>query len=154
MLRLRCLFWISEVVVVLLVIIPIARFLLYQWSLRELEFTNRFSQGLLDVYLARFFTRTEATRALTDTELFDWSYRRLVGRHLYYTPTAMLTVIVGLLSGLVIMTAIRAGYENYVNFYTKNASVMISHLTSDNLDNVTFPFPDIVLSAQALAAIS
>jgi hypothetical protein len=71
MLRLRFLFWISEVVVVLLVIIPIARFLLYQWSLRELEFTNRFSQGLLDVYLARFFSRTEATRAFTDVELFD-----------------------------------------------------------------------------------
>jgi len=44
MLQLRCLFWISEIVVVLLVIIPIARFLLYQWSLRELEFV-----GLRDV---------------------------------------------------------------------------------------------------------
>jgi hypothetical protein len=55
MLQLRCLFWISEIVVVLLVIIPIARFLLYQWSLRELEFVNRFSQGSLDEYLTRFY---------------------------------------------------------------------------------------------------
>jgi hypothetical protein len=156
MLQLRFLFWISEVVVVLLVVIPIARFLLYQWGLRELEFTNRFSQGSLDVYLARFYTRTEATRALTDTELFDWSYKRLVGRHLYYTPTAMLTFIVALLGGLVIMTAIRAGYENYADFYAQNAAVMksFSHLSLDDLDNVTFPFPDVVLSAQALAAIS
>jgi hypothetical protein len=52
MLQLRCLFWISEIIVVMLVIIPIARFLLYQWSLRELEFVNRFSQGSLGVYLA------------------------------------------------------------------------------------------------------
>jgi hypothetical protein len=50
MLQLRCLFWISEIIVVMLVIIPIARFLLDQWSLRELEFVNRFRQGSLDVY--------------------------------------------------------------------------------------------------------
>ena len=156
MLQLRCLFWISEIVVVLLVIIPIARFLLYQWSLRELEFVNRFSQGSLDVYLARFYARTEATKELSDIQLFEWSYRRLVGRHLYYTPTAMLMVIVALLGGLVIMTAIRAGYENYVDFYAKNAAVMtsLSHLPLGELDKVVFPFPDIVLSAQALAAIS
>jgi hypothetical protein len=156
MLQLRCLFWISEIVVVLLVIIPIARFLLYQWSLRELEFVNRFSQGSLDVYLARFYARTEATKELSDIQLFGWSYRRLVGRHLYYTPTAMLMVIVALLGGLVIMTAIRAGYENYVDFYAKNAAVVtsLSHLSLGDLDKVVFPFPDIVLSAQALAAIS
>jgi hypothetical protein len=156
MLRLRCLFWIGEIIVVMLVIIPIARFLLYQWSLRELEFVNRFSQGSLDVYLARFYARTEATKALSDIQLFEWSYRRLVGRHLYYIPTAMLTVIVALLGGLVIMTAIRAGYENYVDFYAKNTAVAqsFSHLSLGALDDVVFPFPDIVLSAQALAAIA
>jgi hypothetical protein len=156
MLQLRCLFWISEIVVVLLVIIPIARFLLYQWSLRELEFVNRFSQGSLDEYLTRFYARTEATKELSDIQLFEWSYRRLVGRHLYYTPTAMLMVIVALLGGLVIMTAIRAGYENYIDFYAKNVAVMtsLSHLSLSDLDKVVFPFPDIVLSAQALAAIS
>jgi len=65
-------------------------------------------------------------------------------------------VIVALLGGLVIMTAIRTGYENYVDFYAKNAAVTTSltHLTLDNLDDVVFPFPDIVLSAQALAAIA
>ena len=94
MVQLRCLFWISEIIVVLLVIIPIARFLLYQWNLRELEFVDRFSQGSLDVYLARFYGRTEATKKLSDNQLFEWWYRRLVGRHLYYIPTAMLTVIV------------------------------------------------------------
>jgi hypothetical protein len=68
----------------------------------------------------------------------------------------MLMVIVALLGGLVIMTAIRTGYENYVDFYAKNAAVTTSltHLTLDNLDDVVFPFPDIVLSAQALAAIA
>jgi hypothetical protein len=66
----------------------------------------------------------------------------------------MLTVIVGLLGGLVIMTAIRAGYENYVEFYAKNTAMVISHLSPGDLDTVTFPFPDIVLSVQALAAIS
>ena len=45
MLQLRFLFWISEIVVVLLVMIPIARFLLYQWSFHQLEFVNRFSHG-------------------------------------------------------------------------------------------------------------
>lgn len=83
MLQLRCLFWISEIVVVMLVIIPIARFLLYQWSLRELEFVSRFNQGSLDVYLARFYARTEATKELSDSQLFERTYRRLVGRHLY-----------------------------------------------------------------------
>jgi hypothetical protein len=68
----------------------------------------------------------------------------------------MLTVILALLGGLVIMTAIRAGYENYVDFYAKNAAVTksLSHLSLGDLDDVVFPFPDIVLSAQALAAIA
>lgn len=54
------------------------------------------------------------------------------------------------------MTAIRAGYENYVDFYSKNAAVTksLSHLSLGDVDDVVFPFPDIMLSAQALAAIA
>jgi hypothetical protein len=162
LLLLRVLFWISEIVVVALVIIPIFRFLLYQWGARKQEFDNRFTEKTLSEYLARFYSRSDETAKLSNTDQFNDLYRRMAGRHLYYVPSGMLLIIATVLSGLVIMTAIRAGYETYIVFYQSwltdpsDATVLqgLSHLPLAVLDVIAFPFPNIVLSPQSLAAIA
>ena len=164
---LRLLFWIGEIIVVALVIIPIVRFLLYQWDVRRMEFVNRFSEDTLNEYLSRFYSHSGTPEKappakLSNVEQFNQLYELMAGRHLYYSPTIMLLAIVVVLAGLVITTATRAGYENYVQFYQtwlsgpQNAAMLqsLGHLSVADLDGVGFPFPDIVLSPQSLAAIS
>ena len=162
MLLLRMLFWVSEIIVVSLVIMPIIRFLIYQWGARKLEFENRFTEETLEEYLGRFYSRSEATRKLSNIAQFNHLYERMAGRHLYTSPAIMLTAIVALLAGLVIETAVRSGYENYIRFYQSslgdggNAELLrgLVHFSVAELDNIMLPFPAIVLTPQSMAAVS
>jgi hypothetical protein len=54
LLTLRALFWISVVMIVAIAVIPVMRFLLYQWDLRRKEFVYRFDDKALGIYLSRF----------------------------------------------------------------------------------------------------
>jgi len=157
---LRALFWISEVIIVALVVIPVMRFLFYQWGTRKQEFVNRLSGKPLVFYLSRFHGQSSAESA----SRFDSIYNRAVGRYLYITPTILIVIIVTVQAGLVASTAIRYGYERYVGFYLEKQKeeqekglgqrIQLEHRRIEDIDHVVFPFPDVVLSLETLAAIS
>lgn len=160
---LRALFWIGEVSVVALVVIPVARFLLYQWETRRQEFYNRLSGDDMVFYLSRFHGQSSAgATAPPGPSQFDGLYNRLAGRRLYIVPAALMFLIVTIQAGLVTSTAIRAGYERYVLFYLEwvkhegsiGEQMQMNHRAIDDLNLVVFPFPDVVLSLESLAAIS
>ena len=79
---LRALFWISEVIIVALVLIPVIRFLLYQWGTRKQEFVNRLSGKPLAFYLSRFHGQSSADASAEAASRFDSIYSRAVGRYL------------------------------------------------------------------------
>jgi len=147
------LFRISEMIIVGLVAVPIARFLLYQWGVRRQEFLSRLAGTTLSLYLSHFHGRPRTDPARGDISQFETFYNKLAGRHLYIMPAAMLLVIVALLGGLVASTAIRSGYEQYVRFYAAQA-VPVNHLTVAELDYLVYPFHHITVSLDSLAAIA
>ena len=51
LLTLRVLFWISVVMIVTIAVIPVIRFLLYQWDMRRKEIVFRFDDKTLGIYL-------------------------------------------------------------------------------------------------------
>jgi hypothetical protein len=159
---LPALFWLSLTIVVAIVFIPIARFLLYQWSFRRDEFLNLFRDKTLDAYLSRFYRNTAAVTGEDEIARFETIFNRVMGRHLYYVPTILLAITLAVLGGLVIATAIRSGYEQYLLFYQSwlategdaAKSITLTHQALARLNAAVFPFREIALSLQALAAIS
>jgi len=159
---LRALFWISETIIVALIIIPVARFLLYQWEDRKHEFFNRLSGTTLVFYLSRFHSHSRAEAAPAPPAEFDTLYARMAGRHLYIAPSILVFFIVTIQAGLVTSTAIRSGYERYVLFYLDwvkqegsiGQQIQMTHRALEELNRVVFPFPEVVLSLETLAAIS
>jgi hypothetical protein len=157
------LFWVSGLIVVALVVLPVVRFLLYQWAVRRGEFLSRLNGKKLAVYLSRFHAASTADSSLTEIETFKWHvYNKFVGRHLYVVPAILLFVIVAILAGIVIATAIRSGYEEYVVFYKvwvqhegdAASGFTIRHRAIGDLDAAVWPFQNIALDLQTLAAIA
>jgi hypothetical protein len=159
---LTILFYAGLIIIVLIAVNPIGRFLIYQWILRRQEFLNRFHDKTLSAYLERFSDDTQSTEQMDDLSKFLKIYKRVAGRHLYYVPAALLIATISILGGLVVATAIRSGYEQYVLFYKSwlgvegnfGEQVRIVHQSIETIDAAVFPFSGIALSLQALAAIS
>jgi hypothetical protein len=160
---LSVLFWISFVIVVALVVIPIARFLLYQWGVRRSEFLSRLNGKTLSAYLSRFHANAGVNTGVSEIDIFKRDvYDKFVGRHLYIVPAILLFAIVLVLAGIVIATAIRSGYEEYVVFYKgwlqeeggAASAISIGHRRIVDIDSAVWPFQDIALDLPTLAAIS
>lgn len=171
---LRALFWISLLMIVTIAILPVIRFLLYQWDLRRQEFVNRFRGKALGVYLARFHESSKDRDAANDLIAFETIYRRLTGRRLYISPMILLLLTIFVFGGLAIGTAMRTGYEQYFVFYQqwlgtevdagKKAgdaggkivltNVDLPHPSLDQMNAAVWPFPKIVLDSQSFAAIA
>jgi len=155
------LFYISLLMIIAMAIIPVTRFLLYQWDIRKQEFLGRLRDKSLSAYLSRFHGNVVRESA-DDFEVFITLYNRIAGRHLYYFPLFLLLVAIGMLGGLAIATAIRTGYEQYLLFYQSwlgeegkiSGQVSLTHESIEVLNAAVFPFSNIALSLQALAAIS
>jgi hypothetical protein len=162
LLTLRVLFWISVVMIVAIAVIPVVRFLLYQWDLRRKEFVYRFDDKALGIYLSRFHNVGAADLTVNRLAVFENIYNRLVGRHLYIVPLILMTITIVLFGGLAIETAIRSGSEEYFTFYqiwlphegTAASKIELSHPPISDLDAATLPFPNIVLDLSSFAAIS
>jgi hypothetical protein len=161
-LTLRVLFWISVVMVVAIAVIPVMRFLLYQWDLRRKEFIYRFDDKTLDIYLSRFHNIGASDLAVNRLAVFETLYSRLVGRHLYIAPLILMTITIVIFGGLAIETAIRSGSEEYFTFYqiwlphegTAASKIELSHPPISDLDAAALPFPNMVLDLSSFAAIS
>jgi hypothetical protein len=174
------LFWISVLLITAIAVIPVIRFLLYQWDLRMQEFVNRFRGKALEAYLSRFHeTQTSEVAGggqivsdqAAQLKVFEKIYRHLTGRHLYIAPLILLMVTIFVFGGLAIETAVRTGYEQYFIFYQNvmqqegapgsKINLLKTELNEDlthppirMLDVVVFPFPKLVLDLQSFAAIA
>jgi hypothetical protein len=162
LLTLRGLFWISVVMIVAIAVIPVMRFLLYQWDLRRKEFVYRFDDNALGIYLSRFHNVAATDLTVNRLAVFENLYSRLAGRHLYIVPLILMTITIVLFGGLAIETAIRSGSEEYFTFYqiwlphegTAANKIELSHPPISDLDAAAFPFPNMVLDLPSFAAIS
>ena len=146
---LRITFWLGLAIIIAVALIPVSRFLLYQWESRRQEFINRL-HGPISFYLSRFHGEIDL-KGKKPIEMFMELYKRLASRHLYAGPVALLFFTLLLEGGLVTATAIRAGYEQYANFYHDMNPIRLS---LGELDAAFSPTPRIVLTIEALAAIA
>ncbi len=169
-------FWTSEVLIICLIFAPIYRFLRYGWLIRRQEFTNRLAKKKLSFYFDRFWQQTfvddKVSATFTDDEKFSHVYDKIAGRIFYIIPVIILFVTTVLFGGLVISTAIRTGYERYIQNYMEdnakeeelnkngvahldvNSIPRVTHLDITSEDGIFLPFSYIVLSFSSLAAIS
>jgi hypothetical protein len=148
--------------IVAIAVIPVMRFLLYQWDLRRKEFVYRFDDKALGIYLSRFHSVGSADLTVNKLAVFENLYSRLVGRHLYIVPLILMTITIVIFGGLAIETAIRSGSEEYFTFYqiwlphegTAASKIELSHPPISDLDAAALPFPNMVLDLSSFAAIS
>jgi hypothetical protein len=109
---LTALFWAMEAIIVTVAVLPVIRFLLYQWKGRRQEFINRLDGKPLTFYMSRFHDVSVGDSNAVGR--FCALYDEIIGRRLYYAPMALLFLTVAVEAGLVAQTAIRAGYESYL----------------------------------------
>ena len=164
-LPLRVLFWISEVFVVVLVAAPIYRFYTYGWGDRREDFTNRLANKTLDFYFDRFWKDTLATLntqnpPITNGDRFRRIYDIIAGKRLYRVPALILLVAIFIFAGLAISTAVRAGYEEYLQYYlawkqTEGLNIEgLEHFSLDQINASVCPFSVVMLSLPVLTAIA
>jgi hypothetical protein len=162
LLPLRALFWVSVVMIVAIAVIPVIRFLIYQWDIRMKEFIYRFDNKTLGTYLSRFYNIEAASLAVNNSATFEKFYRQLVGRHLYIVPLILLTTTIVLFGGFAIETAIRLGTEGYITFYGAwlklegevGSQIHLSHPPLGDIDAISLPFPNMILDLPSFAAVS
>lgn len=159
------LFWISEIFVILLVAAPIYRFYTFGWEDRREDFTNRLASKDLGFYFDRFWKDTlstfnEKNPPITTEDKFKRVYNIITGKHLYRAPAIILLIATFIFAGLVISTAVRAGYEQYLQYYLdwqKKESLHIEgliHLSLDEINASVYPFSVVMLSLPVLTAIA
>jgi hypothetical protein len=181
----RFLFFASWLLAVSVALLPILYFIFFGSVAREAEFTDKVLGMDLTIYFRKFWAegsqQNEAktahlTKKQVPARLFRIRYRSLVGRWFYLVPGIQFVLMVTVLSGLVVATAMRAGYENYVRYYAAEANadtacpksdatpakpcfaignpIVLPRMPMDRLDQEFWPLPKIQLSLSALAAIA
>jgi hypothetical protein len=163
-LAIEILFWLSELIVLLVVLAPVTRFITHGWDARRQDFANRLANKTIDPYLDRFWAKTIQTRkwqGKSKDEQFSSIYSVMAGRRLYVVPTLLLTVTIFIFGGLVIMTGLRVSYEIYISTYqhykTAEGAVFgsaIPHIPLTDLDKGFWPFPPVALDIPTLASVS
>jgi hypothetical protein len=169
-------FLLSWTLAVLVAVLPVAFFLASSWRKREAEFTDKvYDQAHhLDVYFDKFWCEGRArywARHPTKTDpvsLFRARYRELMGRRYYMLPGALFALVVIVLTGLVVATAIRTGYDRYIEYFAAEAKteadaaksgvignpITLQRIHTTELDADFTPLPQIQLSLSALSAIA
>jgi hypothetical protein len=158
------LFWVSLAIVLMIILAPACRFYAFGWAIRKQEFTNRLLGKPIESYLARFWQDTITRRKLADTnkdDQFSAVYDIIAGRQLYLMPGLLLTLALLIFGGLAIITGLRAGYEQYVQFYMGIEAAEkplfadpIHHLALLELNRAFYPFPSIALTFPTLASVA
>jgi hypothetical protein len=159
------LFWVSELFIIFLVAVPIYRFCSYGWGDRREDFTNRLAGKDLSFYFDRFWkdTLTALSRQNppnTDEERFKRIYDIIAGKRLYRSPAIILLIATFIFSGLSISTAVRAGYEQYFQYYAhwqqeEHINIAgLTHLSLNQINASVYPFSVVMLSLPVLAAIA
>jgi hypothetical protein len=168
MMLLWFLFWTSEFLVIALVWAPVHRFINYGWEVRKQDFTNRLANKNIEFYFERFWgwtlkheTPTDRNPLNTSEDKFHAIYDILISKKFYLAPWGLLLFTVFIFGGLAIATALRAGYEEYILYYVswadqeKNAAASdLTHLSLGQIGWSLFPFSMVMLSLQALAAVT
>ena len=170
-------FLVSWALSVLVALLPIALFLVFGWRKREAEFTDKVHDQAhnMDVYFDKFWCegreRYQARHPTGETDplsLFRARYRELMGRRYYILPGALFALVVIVLTGLVVATAIRTGYDHYIEYFADEAKteadaaksgvignpITLQRVRTTDLDADFTPLPQIHLSLSALAAIA
>lgn len=187
-------FWIAWLVVVLIALLPLVFFLAFGWPARRDEFLARVrsAKRTMQAYYRLFWPEIENyllqskkdlkiaadKRDLSGDEresleilLFEKRYNTLVGRSRYAVPALLFIAVVALLSGLVVVTALRTGNDTYIGYLEGTAAadiaaaaathgltvanpIEIHRLTIAALEADVLPFPPLHLSLTALAAIA
>jgi hypothetical protein len=161
---LTALFWLSEAIVTLIVLLPIYRFYAFGWAIRKQDFTNRLAKKPIGTYLDRFWSETIVLKkwtAKSAEEKFSAIYNMIAGRRLYILPALLLAVALLIFGGLAIMTGLRYGYEIYISTYQgfkkDEAGIfqeMIGHVDLGNLNAAFWPFPSIALTVPTITAVA
>ena len=110
-----------------------------------------------------------AYRIFAYRTMFRARYRELIGRGRYLWPLLLLTVVVSTLAGLVVVTELRIGYEQFIGYFTGEARLddaavkagvtivprlTIKRVELAQLDQAVLPFPPVHLSPVSLAGIA
>jgi hypothetical protein len=161
---LAALFWLSQAIVLLLILAPVSRFYSFGWEIRKQDFTNRLAGKPITAYLDRFWLTTIRQRrfdASRPDEVFSHVYDIIAGRQLYVVPGLLLAFTLFIFGGLAIMTGLRVGYEAYVSLYQAYAKAepgvfqsQIHHLQLIDINRAFYPFPSIALTLPTLASVA
>jgi len=169
-------FLVSWTLTVLVALLPVVLFLAFGWRKRETEFTDKaYNRAHMEIYFRKFWCEGQAryqtrhrTAEINPLSLFRARYRELMGRRYYIVPSALFALVVTVLTGLVVATAMRTGYDHYIGYFAGEAKtemdaansgvignpITLQRMRTTDLDNDFSPLPQIHLSLSALAAIS
>ncbi len=159
------LFWVIEILVMLLLFYPLWHFFDEGWGERCQEFSNSIGQKDLGIYLKRFWPASEreswidADEAARATFFQNKIYVTLIGKRRYIGPGLLLFAIAFVSTALAVIMAMRSGYEHYFVFYhdwqTQEATTLVAaHMPLTELDGTFWPFPIVTLSLETMAAIA
>jgi hypothetical protein len=188
-------FLVSWFLAVAVAVLPPLYFLKFGWPAREAEFIDKVRVGSnamtkrgasadagtalapMEEYFRKFWSvgRDEYCRkhpevSATDyATLFKARYRSLIGIPRYIAPGILFLLVVGVLSGLVVATALRTGYDNYITYYATEAKseaatattaakignpITLDRTNVSTLDADFAPLPQLQLSLSPLSAIA
>jgi len=160
---------------VLVALLPLVFFLVFGWQAREAEFIDKVrDQTQMHIYFEKFWSEGQKKygKKYSDAcDLFRERYRHLVSLYYYIAPTLLFILVVAVLTGLVVSTAIRTGYDHYIGYYASEAKteaeaakagVIGNPITGDSLKRTALadldrdfaPLPPIYLSLSALSAVA
>jgi hypothetical protein len=168
-------FLIGWALAVAVALLPIALFLVFGWRAREAEFIDKIRDQTpnIEVYFDKFWsdgrTKYRAQHPTAeDSALFRARYRQLIGRRYYVMPCVLFALVVSVLTGLVVASAIRTGYDHYIEYFADVAKteadaaktgvignpITLQRARTADLDADFAPLPQIHLSLSALSAIA
>ena len=171
----RSLFLVSWLLAILVALLPLLYFLIFGWPAREAEFIDKVRNDTqMDEYFRKFWSQgrqnyLKKVPKASSATLFRARYRTLIGISRYVVPCLLFVAVVTVLTGLVVESAMRTGYDHYVAYYedeAKSESALakagtpIQHPITVNRTDLTVldrdfrPLPRIQLSLSALSAIA
>jgi hypothetical protein len=187
-------FLVSWCLAVAVAVLPPLYFLVFGWAAREAEFIDKVRVGSnvmtrragsadelaslppMEEYFRKFWSagRDEYCKKNKDVPntdyaaLFKARYRTLIGVSRYIVPGILFLLVVSVLSGLVVATALRTGYDNYITYYATEAKseaattadakignpIALDRTDVSVLDADFAPLPQLQLSLSPLSAIA
>ncbi len=148
---LQDLFWLAQALIMLVVALPVGRFMVNGWFRRRHEFSNRLKHDCLEQYRLRFWPGKKPN--------FNKVYNSIAGLWLYCFPILLLAATLFLLGGLAAETAIRAGFQQFFHFYHDQVTHDVAQRLANaqdsmaQLQGIFYPFDDVMLDFASLASV-